>query len=71
MPPLINVDTGNILKIVRWEEEKKDTGVKWNFLEHKGPIFAPAYERLPSNVRFYYDGGFCLPLVLDMFGFCF
>ena len=40
-----------------WEEEKKDDSeVKWNFLEHKGPIFAPQYERLPSNVKFYYDG---------------
>ncbi|GAA28973.2 DNA topoisomerase 1 [Clonorchis sinensis] len=39
-----------------WEEEKKDNGVKWTFLEHKGPIFAPPYERLPDNVRFYYDG---------------
>jgi hypothetical protein len=30
--------------------------VKWQFLEHKGPLFAPAYERLPDNVRFWYDG---------------
>lgn len=40
----------------RWEEEKKDDGTKWKFLEHKGPVFAPLYERLPSNVKFYYDG---------------
>ncbi|KAM7350668.1 DNA topoisomerase 1 isoform 1-T3 [Cochliomyia hominivorax] len=39
-----------------WEEEKRDDGVKWNTLEHKGPVFAPPYERLPKNVRFYYDG---------------
>lgn len=39
-----------------WEEEKKDDGVKWRFLEHKGPIFAPPYEPLPDNVKFYYDG---------------
>ncbi|XP_015365531.1 PREDICTED: DNA topoisomerase I, mitochondrial [Diuraphis noxia] len=39
-----------------WEEEKKDDGVKWKFLEHKGPVFAPAYEPLPSNVKFYYNG---------------
>ncbi|XP_072376809.1 DNA topoisomerase I, mitochondrial isoform X1 [Diabrotica undecimpunctata] len=39
-----------------WEEEKKDDGVKWTFLEHKGPVFAPDYERLPKNVKFYYDG---------------
>lgn len=25
-------------------------------LEHKGPVFAPPYEPLPENVKFYYDG---------------
>ena len=40
----------------RWEEDRRDDGVKWNFLEHKGPLFAPDYEPLPDNVRFYYDG---------------
>ncbi|XP_067001908.1 DNA topoisomerase I, mitochondrial [Anabrus simplex] len=39
-----------------WEEEKKDDGTKWNFLEHKGPVFAPPYERLPPDVKFFYDG---------------
>ncbi|XP_014247767.1 DNA topoisomerase I, mitochondrial isoform X1 [Cimex lectularius] len=39
-----------------WEEEKKPDGVKWNFLEHKGPVFAPPYEPLPHDVKFYYDG---------------
>lgn len=39
-----------------WEEEKKDDGTKWTFLEHKGPVFAPAYDPLPNNVRFFYDG---------------
>ncbi|KPI94694.1 DNA topoisomerase 1 [Papilio xuthus] len=39
-----------------WEEEKKDDGTKWNFLEHKGPVFAPDYEPLPENVKFRYDG---------------
>ncbi|CAB3250276.1 unnamed protein product [Arctia plantaginis] len=39
-----------------WEEEKKDDGTKWTFLEHKGPVFAPPYEPLPNNVRFFYDG---------------
>lgn len=39
-----------------WEEEKRDDGVKWHFLEHKGPVFAPNYEPLPSSVKFYYDG---------------
>ncbi|CAH8623691.1 unnamed protein product [Heterobilharzia americana] len=38
-----------------WEEQKKDDGVKWRFLEHKGPLFAPPYERLPSTVHFHYD----------------
>uniref|UniRef100_A0A8B9FZ86 DNA topoisomerase I n=1 Tax=Amazona collaria TaxID=241587 RepID=A0A8B9FZ86_9PSIT len=31
-------------------------GIKWKFLEHKGPVFAPPYEPLPENVKFYYDG---------------
>ncbi|KAG8222958.1 hypothetical protein J437_LFUL000253 [Ladona fulva] len=39
-----------------WEEEKRDDGVKWKYLEHKGPVFAPDYEKLPSSVKFYYDG---------------
>lgn len=39
-----------------WEEEKRDDGVKWNFLEHKGPVFAPPYIPLPQNIKFYYDG---------------
>lgn len=40
----------------RWEEEKREDGVKWNSLEHKGPVFAPPYERVPKNVRFFYNG---------------
>ncbi|KAL5278455.1 TOP1 family protein [Megaselia abdita] len=39
-----------------WEEEKKPDGVKWNSLEHKGPVFAPPYEPLPKHVRFIYNG---------------
>ncbi|XP_021713406.1 DNA topoisomerase I, mitochondrial [Aedes aegypti] len=39
-----------------WEEEKREDGVKWNTLEHKGPVFAPPYEPLPDNVKFEYDG---------------
>ncbi|ETE72289.1 DNA topoisomerase 1, partial [Ophiophagus hannah] len=39
-----------------WEEERYPEGIKWKFLEHKGPVFAPAYEPLPENVKFYYDG---------------
>uniref|UniRef100_A0A0N4ZEW6 DNA topoisomerase I n=1 Tax=Parastrongyloides trichosuri TaxID=131310 RepID=A0A0N4ZEW6_PARTI len=39
-----------------WEEEKKPEGVKWNSLHHNGPLFAPPYERLPSNVEFRYNG---------------
>ncbi|KAG7477928.1 hypothetical protein MATL_G00074750 [Megalops atlanticus] len=38
-----------------WEEERYTDGVKWKFLEHKGPVFAPPYEPLPSNIKFYYD----------------
>nr|CAG4635319.1 EOG090X0296 [Artemia franciscana] len=39
-----------------WEEKKEDDGVKWRTLEHKGPVFAPPYEPLPKNVKFYYNG---------------
>ncbi|XP_061113128.1 DNA topoisomerase 1 isoform X2 [Conger conger] len=39
-----------------WEEERYTDGSKWRFLEHKGPVFAPPYEPLPKNVKFYYDG---------------
>ncbi|XP_012542563.1 DNA topoisomerase I, mitochondrial isoform X1 [Monomorium pharaonis] len=38
-----------------WEEDIKADGLKWNFLEHKGPVFAPPYEPLPSSVKFYYN----------------
>merc|ERR1712061_362289 len=41
-----------------WEEDKSDPlpdGHKWRFMQHKGPIFAPAYEPLPKGVNFYYD----------------
>ena len=40
----------------RWEEERREDGVKWSFLEHKGPVFAPDYEPVPEDVKFYYDG---------------
>merc|ERR1719419_2183587 len=40
-----------------WEEDSAlPDGVKWRFLEHKGPLFAPDYEPLPKHVRFWYDG---------------
>uniref|UniRef100_A0A8C4ZYD7 DNA topoisomerase I n=1 Tax=Gadus morhua TaxID=8049 RepID=A0A8C4ZYD7_GADMO len=39
-----------------WEEAKYESGVKWKFLEHKGPCFPPEFESLPDNVRFYYNG---------------
>ncbi|XP_011404857.2 PREDICTED: DNA topoisomerase I, mitochondrial-like [Amphimedon queenslandica] len=39
-----------------WDEEPHPEGVKWLTLEHKGPYFAPPYERLPSDVKFYYNG---------------
>ncbi|XP_055591716.1 DNA topoisomerase I, mitochondrial-like isoform X1 [Uranotaenia lowii] len=39
-----------------WEEEKREDGVKWNTLEHKGPVFAPPYDPLPDNIKFEYDG---------------
>ncbi|XP_032078876.1 DNA topoisomerase I, mitochondrial [Thamnophis elegans] len=40
----------------RWEEEKRDDGVKWHKLHHKGPYFAPPYQPLPNSVKFYYNG---------------
>nr|CAG4634650.1 EOG090X0296 [Alona affinis] len=39
-----------------WEEEKHEDGVKWKSLEHKGPVFASAYEPLPKDVKFKYGG---------------
>ncbi|KAM7396371.1 hypothetical protein PAMP_019416 [Pampus punctatissimus] len=39
-----------------WEEEKYEDGVKWKFLQHKGPYFPPEYQPLPDNVRFFYNG---------------
>uniref|UniRef100_A0A8C8SHD9 DNA topoisomerase I n=1 Tax=Pelusios castaneus TaxID=367368 RepID=A0A8C8SHD9_9SAUR len=44
------------VKANMWEEERYPEGIKWKFLEHKGPVFAPPYEPLPENVKFYYDG---------------
>lgn len=49
-------DTSTFIFYYRWEEEKRDDGIKWSFLEHKGPVFAPDYEPLPNNVKFEYDG---------------
>jgi len=45
-------------KVWKWWEESEQLpeGVKWRFLEHKGPLFAPNYEPLPEDVRFWYDG---------------
>lgn len=43
-------------KKAKWEEEKREDGVKWRQLEHKGPYFAPPYEPLPDGVCFFYDG---------------
>jgi len=45
-------------KVWKWWEEDNvlPEGVKWKFLEHKGPMFAPAYTPLPPEVRFWYDG---------------
>eukprot|EP00088_Acartia_fossae_P036681 TRINITY_DN3788_c0_g1_i5.p1 TRINITY_DN3788_c0_g1~~TRINITY_DN3788_c0_g1_i5.p1 ORF type:complete len:970 (-),score=493.65 TRINITY_DN3788_c0_g1_i5:651-3560(-) len=45
-------------KVWKWweEQEQLPDGVKWRFLEHKGPMLAPDYEPLPSHVKFWYDG---------------
>ena len=49
---------GCYVVVCRWEDagEGRDEGVKWSALEHCGPVFAEAYERLPSDVHFYYNG---------------
>jgi DNA topoisomerase-1 len=39
-----------------WKEAPREDGVKWNFLQHKGPVFAPEYEPLPKDVKFRYNG---------------
>ncbi|XP_077371685.1 DNA topoisomerase I, mitochondrial isoform X2 [Festucalex cinctus] len=39
-----------------WEEDKYEAGVKWRFLEHKGPYFPPNYQPLPDDVHFFYKG---------------
>ncbi|XP_070574510.1 DNA topoisomerase I, mitochondrial-like [Ptychodera flava] len=39
-----------------WEETPHPEGVKWMTLSHRGPVFAPEYEPLPDDVKFYYDG---------------
>ncbi|KAH3688619.1 hypothetical protein WICPIJ_000393 [Wickerhamomyces pijperi] len=39
-----------------WEEEDEDGSIKWKTLEHKGVLFPPEYETLPSHVKLYYDG---------------
>ena len=33
-----------------------ESDYKWKTLEHKGPVFAPPYERLPESIKFRYDG---------------
>ena len=45
-------------EVWKWWEEigERSDGTKWYFLEHKGPLFAPDYERLPKHVKFFYDG---------------
>lgn len=42
--------------LFRWEEEQYTDGRKWTTLEHKGPLFPPAYESLPQQVKFFYNG---------------
>eukprot|EP01135_Chromosphaera_perkinsii_P005523 Nk52_evm72s352 gene=Nk52_evmTU72s352 len=59
---------GKVGKKAKKEEEEDDRykwweghvehedGIKWKSLIHKGPILAPDYVPLPSNVKLYYDG---------------
>uniref|UniRef100_A0A4X2KFJ8 DNA topoisomerase I n=1 Tax=Vombatus ursinus TaxID=29139 RepID=A0A4X2KFJ8_VOMUR len=39
-----------------WKEKRYPEGIKWKFLEHRGPVFAPPYQPLPKKVKFYYNG---------------
>ena len=41
------------LQVWKWweEQEQLPDGVKWRFLEHKGPMLAPEYDPLPSHVK--------------------
>lgn len=36
-------------------EDEETPNVKWQTLRHNGPLFAPPYQRLPNDVKFYYD----------------
>merc|ERR1712071_184371 len=40
-----------------WEQDEKlEKGHNWNFMEHKGPIFAAPYVRLPAGTNMKYNG---------------
>lgn len=40
-----------------WEQDEAlEKGHNWKFMEHKGPIFPPLYERLPAGILMQYDG---------------
>lgn len=54
--PDLGYSHGLLCVCSRWEEEKKEDGIKWMQLEHRGPYFVPPYEPLPKDVQFYYDG---------------
>lgn len=38
-----------------WENENEDDTVKWNTLVHRGVLFPPDYQPLPSHIKLYYD----------------
>lgn len=63
--PGLGCSHGSLCICSRWEEEKKEDGVKWTQLEHRGPYFVPLYEPLPDDVQFYYDGKSALRWDLD------
>ena len=39
-----------------WLEDEKEGGVKWDTLQHAGPLFPPEY--VPHGVKMNYDGTF-------------
>lgn len=57
----------NSLLSSRWEEEKYEDGVKWKFLEHKGPYFPPDYTPLPDDVNFYYNGQYSMSFCVNVY----
>jgi DNA topoisomerase-1 len=46
-----------------WNDEDRDEAVKWDTLEHSGPVFPPLY--IPHGIKIKYDG---VPVTLSADG---